>query len=150
MKLLIDDICSENINIWSYFSDHENKVLQLHSEMVLELNGKITPSKDEILNQTWTEFTEMLRNLNLLSDKEVGDLKTIYDVFRHLMKKGKINHGRYDTVKGILQTLKLIECLDIITKFEEKMEDVKQGKRRQKYYMFIQIKSNQCVTFVLL
>jgi len=103
-------------------------VWDLHSKMVLELNKKLTPSKDETLNQRWRQFTQMLRRPDMLSDGEVGDLKDIFDVFKHLMDKGKIDYGRYDTVKRILERLDMIQCSNIITEFEENIEDVKQGK----------------------
>jgi len=96
--------------------------------MVLELSDKLSPSDDKTLNERWTLFTEMLRCSDLSSRNEVGGLKNIFDVFKHLMDKGKIDYGRYDTVKRILESLEMIQCLNIITKFEEKMEDVKQGK----------------------
>jgi len=100
----------------------------LHSKMVLELSHKLTPSRNKTLNYRWRQFTQMLSRPDLLSDGEVGDLKDIFDVFTRLMVKGKIDYGSYDTVKGILETLDMIQCLNIITKFEEKMKAAKQGK----------------------
>jgi len=96
--------------------------------MILELSQHLTPSIDETLNRRWRYFTQTMNRPELLSTCELVQLKSIFDVFKHLMNKGQIDYGRYDTVKRILEVLELNQCANIITKFEEMIRDVKQGK----------------------
>jgi len=93
--------------------------------MVIELSNLFTP---KTMALQWRQFTNSLMVTNHLTRAEITELNNIMDVFDSLIVKGIIKYGEYDTVKRILSEIQLIECVDVIKKFELKMTPTEQGK----------------------
>lgn len=98
--------------------------------MVSELSNVLIPSRDETLGYWWRQFIQELRRPDMLSSVEIAKSKDIFDIFDRLILKRIIEYGRYDIVKRILSSLQQIQCVDIITKYEERIKrcEPKQGK----------------------
>ncbi|XP_021347677.1 uncharacterized protein LOC110446722 [Mizuhopecten yessoensis] len=116
----------------SHMSTESQEILNLHTEMVMEIRGIFSHKSEE-----WCSICFQVKEKKYLSPLDMGDVSNMLDLCGTLRRKGVISYGEYSKLREVLVTCD-VDAGKIIDDYSERIRREREGNFYCLLYSMIQ------------